>query len=71
MRSVVLAGGTKLLELQPVLVLLLVFGGRIIPILTFWTLQSYDFTHIVLGTGVASPATGLLAFSCLTWNALR
>jgi hypothetical protein len=42
-----LAGGTELLELQPVLVLLLVLGRRIIPILAFWTLQSNDFAHII------------------------
>jgi hypothetical protein len=47
MRSVMLAGGTELLELQPVLVLLPVFSCRIIPIFTFGTLQSDNFAHIV------------------------
>ena len=45
MNRVVLAGGAEFLDLQPVLILLLVLRGRVIPILTVHALQGYDFSH--------------------------
>jgi hypothetical protein len=45
MRRVVPALGAKLLQLQPVLVLLLVSRRRIIPVLAVVTLHGDDFAH--------------------------
>jgi hypothetical protein len=45
MHRVVPAGRAELLELHPVLVLLLVLGGRVVSILTVAALQCDDFTH--------------------------
>jgi hypothetical protein len=45
MRRMVTAGRTEFFDLQPVLVLLLVLGRRVIAIFTFTALERYDFAH--------------------------